>query len=43
MVFDVEVVKGKSVMDVTVDASNGKVIEAMADKADHENGEDRED
>ncbi len=43
MVFDVEVVKGKSVMDVTVDASNGKVIEAVADKADHKNGEDRED
>lgn len=43
MVFDIEVVKEKSVMDVTVDASNGKVIEAVADKADHETGEDRED
>ncbi len=43
MVFDVEVVKGKSVMDVTVDASNGKVLEAVADKADHEEGEGKED
>lgn len=35
-VFDVEVVKGTSVMDVTVDAGNGKVIQATADKADRD-------
>ena len=43
MIFDIEVIKGKSVMDVTVDASNGKVLEAVADKADHEEGEGKED
>ncbi|MDD4880542.1 MAG: PepSY domain-containing protein [Gallionellaceae bacterium] len=42
-VFDVEVVKGRSVMDVKVDAGNGKVIEARADKADHDDDGDRED
>jgi uncharacterized membrane protein YkoI len=33
-VFDVEVVKGTSVTDVTVDAIDGKVIAATADEAD---------
>ena len=42
-VFDVEVVKGASVTDVKVDAANGKVIEATADAADHDDGGDHED
>ena len=42
-VFDVEVVKGATVMDVKVDAENGKVIEATADAADHDDGGDHED
>jgi len=42
-VFDVEVVKGATVMDVKVDAGNGKVIEATADTADHDDGGDHED
>lgn len=33
-VFDVEVVKGKSVMDVKVDAMNGKVLKSRIDPAD---------
>jgi hypothetical protein len=33
-VFDIEVVKGASVMDVMVDAGNGKVIDARADITD---------
>lgn len=37
-VFDVEVVKGKDVMDVKVDPTSGKVISAAADKIDQ--GED---
>ena len=41
-VFDVEVVKGASVMDVTVDADNGKVIEVVADKVERD-GDDRDD
>lgn len=41
--FDVEVVKGRAVIDVKVDAGNGKVIEARADKADHDDAGDRED
>lgn len=32
--FEVEVVKGASVTDVKVDAGDGRVIEARADKAD---------
>ena len=42
-VFDVEVVKGKSVTDVKVDASNGQVIEARAENADHDEDGDQED
>lgn len=42
-VFDVEVVKGASATDVKVDAANGKVIEATADAADHDDGGDHED
>lgn len=39
--FKVEVIKGKSVMDVTVDPMSGKVIASNEDKADH--NEDRKD
>lgn len=42
-VFDVEVVKGTAVMDVKVDAGNGGVIAATADKADRDDEGDRED
>ncbi|MFA5914917.1 MAG: PepSY domain-containing protein [Burkholderiales bacterium] len=42
-VFDVEVVKGKSVMDVKVDAVNGKVIAANADAIDGDDAGDRAD
>lgn len=38
-VFDVEVVKGKSVIDVKVDAQDGKVIESRADQIDDDEGE----
>lgn len=34
-VFEVEVVKGKSVMDVKVDPTSGQVIASAEDKADH--------
>jgi uncharacterized membrane protein YkoI len=40
-VFDVEVVKGKQVMDVKVDPMSGKVIAAVEDKNDHD--DERED
>jgi uncharacterized membrane protein YkoI len=42
-VFDVEVVKGQTVMDVAVDASSGKVLSAVEDKADSDDGQDKED
>jgi len=42
-VYDVEVVKGASVTDVKVDAGNGRVVEASADKADRGEGGDRDD
>lgn len=42
-VFDIEVVKGQSVMDVKVDAANGKVIEARADRDDQDDAGDRAD
>ena len=35
-VFEIEVVKGTSVMDVKVNAASGQVINARADKADRE-------
>jgi uncharacterized membrane protein YkoI len=41
-VFDVEVVKDKTVMDVAVDASSGKVLAAVEDKADHDDDNDKE-
>lgn len=42
-VFDVEVVKDKTVMDVAVDANSGKVISAVADKADKDREHDEAD
>ena len=42
-VFDVEVVKGKSVMDVKVDSTSGQVIASTEDKADHGNDRDKDD
>ena len=42
-VFEVEVVKGKKVMDVNVDASSGKVIAAVEDKNDHDDEQERKD
>lgn len=35
-VFDVEVVKDKTVMDVKVDPTSGKVLAAVEDKTDHD-------
>ncbi len=42
-VFEVEVVKDKSVMDVKVDPMSGQVIAAVEDKADHGTDHDRDD
>lgn len=42
-VFDVEVVAGSKVMDIKVDAMSGKVIAATEDRADHNDGQDKED
>jgi uncharacterized membrane protein YkoI len=42
-VFDVEVVKGNTVMDVKVDSTSGKVIAATEDKADHDDDRDQAD
>jgi uncharacterized membrane protein YkoI len=42
-VFDIEVVKGQTVMDVTVDAASGNVLAAVADKADGDDDNDKED
>ena len=42
-VFDIEVVKDKKVMDVTVDATSGKVLAAVEDKADHDDDHDKAD
>ncbi|MBI3524319.1 MAG: PepSY domain-containing protein [Betaproteobacteria bacterium] len=41
--FDVEVVKGKRVMDVKVDPASGKVIASAEDKTDHDDAHDRAD
>ncbi|NEX22650.1 PepSY domain-containing protein [Thiorhodococcus mannitoliphagus] len=41
-VFDVEVVKGDTVMDVEVDPTTGKVLSAVPDKMDQGDDEDRE-
>jgi uncharacterized membrane protein YkoI len=42
-VFDIEVVKDKKVMDVTVDATSGKVLAAVEDKADRDDDHDKAD
>src|ERR1700716_2975311 len=42
-VFDVEVVKGTAVMDGSVGANSGKVLAAVEDKADSDDGHDKED
>ncbi len=42
-VFDIEVVKDKTVMDVKVDATSGKVIVATVDKIDRADANDRPD
>jgi len=42
-VFDVEVVNGNKVFDVTVDADSGAVIAAKEDKADHDDDHDEKD
>ena len=42
-VFDVEVVKDKTVMDVKVDPTSGKVLAAVEDKADHDDDHDKAD
>jgi uncharacterized membrane protein YkoI len=39
-VFDIEVVKGTTVMDVKVDAANGKILAATEDKTDHDDDKD---
>ncbi len=39
-VYDVEVAKDKKVMDVKVDAESGKVLAAVADKADRDDHDD---
>ena len=43
LVFDVEVVKGKTVMDVTVDPASGKVISASEDQMDSDDEHDEAD
>ncbi len=42
-VFDVEVVKDRKVMDVTVDSTSGMVLAAVEDKADHDDDHDKAD
>jgi uncharacterized membrane protein YkoI len=42
-VFEVEVVKDQSVMDVKVDPTSGQVIASAVDKADHGNDHDKDD
>jgi uncharacterized membrane protein YkoI len=42
-VFDVEVVKDKTVMDVAVDATSGKVLSAVVDKEDRDDHHDKAD
>lgn len=41
--FEVEVVKGKSVMDVRVDPMSGQVIASVEDKADHHENDEQDD
>jgi len=40
--YDVEVVSGKQVFDVKVDARTGAVLASTADKADHQDEEDED-
>jgi len=42
-VFDVEVVKGKQVMDVKVDPISGRILSAVEDNTDHDDAHDKED
>lgn len=42
-VFDVEVVKGKKVMDVKIDSTSGQVISAAEDKTDRDDEHDKAD
>ena len=42
-VFDVEVVAESKTYDVAVDPAKGTVLTAQEDKADHDDGEDKED
>ncbi|MCF7767299.1 PepSY domain-containing protein [Achromobacter pulmonis] len=42
-VYDVEVVSGAKVFDVRVDAEKGTVISSAEDKADHDDGHDKQD
>jgi uncharacterized membrane protein YkoI len=42
-VYEVEVVKGVTVYDVTVDPEKGTVLASNADRADHEEDHDQED
>ena len=41
--YDVEVVSGAKVFDVSVNADNGTVISSTEDKADHDDDHDKED
>ncbi len=43
LVFDVEVINGKKVMDVKVDPESGKVLAATEDKIDHDDDHDKAD
>lgn len=42
-IFDVEVVKTAKTMDVSIDATSGKVLAAVADRVDHDDENDQED
>lgn len=42
-VFDVEVVKAQTVMDVKVDAESGKIISSTVDRAEHDDARDQAD
>lgn len=42
-VFDVEVVADNKTYDVAVDPATGTVLRAQEDKADHDDGQDKED
>ncbi len=42
-VYDVEVVKGKEVMDVKVDPASARIVAASKDETDHDDGHDKAD